>query len=170
MISLYQYTAYNNPEGTRRIIQKYGHYPWLATERADYSKLNAQALAQLVQKYGDSARADIATIHPDFDLIVSNYQVPQIIDQKEKIIDITPKHVNACGCNSNYSNANGCGCNMNNLNKNACNCVGHKYSNADGNTAPAVAPGTYFTISTNTLLLLSVAVVGTALLLKMNGK
>ena len=71
-MNIYQYTATNNPNGAREVIESYGI-------RAEKKKLSRQ-LAYVVSKNGEEALNKVASIHPDLGLFQK-----QIDDYKEKI-------------------------------------------------------------------------------------
>lgn len=143
-MTLSQYVSKHNPQGAADIITKYGYKP----QRSQAT--NAEILRHLINQYGQVVINDLATVHPDFDLIVSNYQVPQVIDNKTKVIE--SQHANCSGCQS-YANCNGV--------KN-CGCQTRKrFFNADGQ---ADVPGTQtmFLIKREHLYFLTaVAAIGT---------
>ena len=147
-MTLSQYVAKHNPEGAADIIVKYGYKPQKS------SAVNAEILRHLINKHGQVVINDLATVHPDFDLIVSNYQVPQVIETKNKTIELPP--ANTCGCGG-HSNFSGPKCSCYN-----CNCNGRKrnFSYADGSEAPGTQ--TMFLIKREHLYFLTaVAAIGT---------
>jgi len=88
-MNLYQYTAINNPNGSREVVESFGI-------RADRKKLPRQ-LAYIVSKHGQDGLDKVSSIHPDISLFQK-----QIDDFKEKIKkDCEEKTSN------NFSNADG---------------------------------------------------------------
>jgi hypothetical protein len=71
-MNIYQYTAINNPNGARAVIESYNLRP-------ENKKLSRQ-LAYVVLKNGEEALNKVASIHPDLGLFQK-----QIDDYKEKI-------------------------------------------------------------------------------------
>ena len=56
-MNIYQYTALNNPNGARQVVESY-------SIRAD-RKLLPKQLAFIVAKHGEEALSRVASIHPD---------------------------------------------------------------------------------------------------------
>jgi len=71
-MNIYQYTAINNPNGSREVVESFGI-------QADRRQL-AKQLAMVVAKHGNEALSLMASVHPDFSLFQK-----QIDDFKEKI-------------------------------------------------------------------------------------
>ena len=86
-MNIYQYTAINNPNGARQVVESYGI-------RAD-KKLLPKQLAFVVAKNGEDALNKVASIHPDLPLFQK--QIDGFKDKYKK--DSEEK--------SNFSNANG---------------------------------------------------------------
>lgn len=86
-MNIYQYTALNNPNGARQVVESYSIRP-------DRKTLPKQ-LAYVVAKHGEEALSKVASIHPDLPLFQR-----QIDNFKEKI---KKEHEEK----SNFSNANG---------------------------------------------------------------
>ena len=86
-MNIYQYTAINNPNGARQVVESYGI-------RAD-RKLLPKQLAFVVAKNGEDALNKVASIHPDLPLFQK--QIDGFKDKYKK--DSEEK--------SNFSNANG---------------------------------------------------------------
>jgi hypothetical protein len=86
-MNIYQYTAINNPNGARQVVESYGI-------RAD-RKLLPKQLAFVVAKNGEEALSKVASIHPDLPLFQK--QIDGFKDKYKK--DSEEK--------SNFSNANG---------------------------------------------------------------
>jgi hypothetical protein len=59
-MNIYQYTAINNPNGARQVVESYGI-------RAD-RKLLPKQLAFVVARNGEEALSKVASIHPDLPL------------------------------------------------------------------------------------------------------
>lgn len=126
-MTLYQYVSKHNPEGAAQIIRKYGYKP----HNSQY--WNSEALRELVNKYGQPALDDIATVHPDYELIVRNYQVPTIIENKTKTIEIPEQKSCNCGGHTNFS---GPKCNCGNCQNNNRSFAPRAFSYADGSGDP----------------------------------
>lgn len=125
-MTLSEYVSKHNPEGAAQIIEKYGYKPQRSQSQ------NAQILNYLINENGQVVLNDLATVHPDFDLIVSNYQVPQLIENKQQTLQLPYK--NACGCGEHANfNAPKCNCNGCNHNKRQ---TSKSFSYADGSNAP----------------------------------
>jgi hypothetical protein len=62
-MNLYQYTAYSNPLGAKKIVNHYGE---LAVRRPD---ILSRQLAKCVTNHGKEALLMICSIHPDLELI-----------------------------------------------------------------------------------------------------
>lgn len=90
MTTIYQYTAEHNPKGASKILNKYGYKSW------DKWEMNAKALTELVNLKGEQVLKDIATEHPDFDLIIKHYKAPHIVNGKTVNIS---EHANCDACN-----------------------------------------------------------------------
>ena len=86
-MNIYQYTALNNPNGARQVVESY-------SIRAD-RKLLPKQLAFIVAKHGDEALSKVASIHPDLSLFQK-----QIDGFKEKYKKESEEK-------SDFSNANG---------------------------------------------------------------
>jgi hypothetical protein len=86
-MNIYQYTALNNPNGARQVVESY-------SIRAD-KKLLPKQLAFVVAKHGEEALSRVASIHPDLALFQK-----QIDGFKEKYKKESEEK-------SNFSNANG---------------------------------------------------------------
>lgn len=86
-MNIYQYTALNNPNGARQVVESYSIRP--------DKKLLPKQLAFVVAKHGEEALSKVASIHPDLPLFQK-----QIDNFKEKI---KKEHEEK----SNFSNANG---------------------------------------------------------------
>jgi hypothetical protein len=70
-MNIYQYTAINNPNGAREVVESYGI-------RADRKQLGKQ-LAAVVARNGEDALNKVASVHPDLPLFQK-----QIDNFKEK--------------------------------------------------------------------------------------
>lgn len=68
-IDIYQYIAANDPVGSQAICNKYGY----AIQNVQSSDDLASCLMDLVGEVGDPALTDIASIHPDLDLLVEKF-------------------------------------------------------------------------------------------------
>lgn len=66
MITVYDYTADNNPSESRRIVAGFGIKPH------PNPRILARQLAECVNRYGDEAAEMIKDIHPDADLFECN--------------------------------------------------------------------------------------------------
>lgn len=86
-MNIYQYTALNNPNGARQVVESY-------SIRAD-RKLLPKQLAFVVAKHGEEALSKVASIHPDLGLFQK-----QIDGFKEKYRKESEEK-------SNFLNANG---------------------------------------------------------------
>lgn len=71
-MNIYQYTALNNPNGARQVVESYSIRP--------DKKLLPKQLAFVVAKHGEEALSRVASIHPDLPLFQK-----QIDGFKEKI-------------------------------------------------------------------------------------
>jgi hypothetical protein len=89
-MNIYQYTAINNPNGAREVVESYGL-------RADRKNLGKQ-LALCVAKNGDEALSKVASVHPDLPLFQK-----QIDTFKEKY----KKEFESKDDKSNFSNMDG---------------------------------------------------------------
>lgn len=151
MTTLSQYVAQHNPSGAADIIVKYGYKP----QKSDAT--NAEILRHLINKHGQVVINDLATVHPDFDLIVSNYQVPQVIETKQ-IERAHQLNASGCGCGT-HSNFTGSKCNCNGCSHNK-RYAPKQFSYADGTDAPGQQ--TMFLIKREHLYFLTaVAAIGT---------
>lgn len=93
-MNLFQYVAYKNPEGAKRVINSYGEK---AIKQPD---MLAKQLADKVNKHGKEALYRITSVHPDLKLISDYHEVNQ--PKKEE------KEDKPCTCGkSDYSNADG---------------------------------------------------------------
>ena len=93
-MNIYQYTAINNPNGAREIVESYGI-------RADKKGLSQQ-LASVVARNGQDALNKVAMIHPDLSLF------QQQIDMfKEKIKKEHEDKSSNSNSNSNFWNMDG---------------------------------------------------------------
>lgn len=109
-MSIYSYVLKHNPQGAYDMLRKYGF-----SVSKDPSE-NIDKLKKIVRQFGDEALSEIASIHPDRDLILSHAESLQVKDKKS----------NACGGEGDeFSNCNG--------DKN-CSCSCSKKNNADGDT------------------------------------
>jgi hypothetical protein len=111
-MNIYQYTAINNPNGAREIVESYGI-------RADKKGLSQQ-LASVVARNGQDALNKVAMIHPDLGLF------QQQIDMfKEKI---KKEHEDkSSNSNSNFWNMDG------QMIKQEISDLKNNVSNANGN-------------------------------------
>jgi|DEB0MinimDraft_10_1074344.scaffolds.fasta_scaffold20694_2 hypothetical protein len=94
-MNLYQYVAYKNPEGAKRVINSYGEK---AIRQPD---ILAKQLAEKVNKHGKEALYRITSVHPDLKLISDYHEVnaPKVEEKKED---------KPCTCGKNdYSSADG---------------------------------------------------------------
>lgn len=102
-MNIYQYTAFQNPQGASRVIGSYGLQPSRDPRQLGYQ------LAYVVAKGGEPALVEVAKIHPDFALIQENVEPKApLLELLEKKTEKTP--ANTCGCHSNangFFNANG---------------------------------------------------------------
>jgi hypothetical protein len=89
-MNIYQYTAINNPNGAREVVESYGL-------RADRKNLGKQ-LALVVAKNGEEALSKVASVHPDLPLFQK-----QIDNFKEKY----KKEFESKEDKSNFSNMDG---------------------------------------------------------------
>ena len=89
-MNIYQYTAINNPNGAREVVESYGL-------RADRKNLGKQ-LALCVAKNGADALNRVASVHPDLPLFQK-----QIDTFKEKY----KKEFESKDDKSNFSNMDG---------------------------------------------------------------
>jgi hypothetical protein len=89
-MNIYQYTAINNPNGAREVVESYGL-------RADRKNLSKQ-LALVVAKNGEEALSKVASVHPDLPLFQK-----QIDTFKEKY----KKEFESKEDKSNFSNMDG---------------------------------------------------------------
>lgn len=107
-MSIYVYVLKHNPEGAYDMIRKYG----FAVSKD--SSQNVDKLKNIVRQFGDEALSEIASIHPDRDLILSHAESLQSKDKKS----------NACGGEGDeFSNCDG---------DKKCSCSCNKKSNAEG--------------------------------------
>jgi hypothetical protein len=86
-MNIYQYTALNNPNGARQVVESY-------SIRAD-RKLLPKQLAFVVAKHGEEALSKVASIHPDLALF------------QKQIDGFKEKYKKEGEEKSNFSNANG---------------------------------------------------------------
>jgi hypothetical protein len=110
-ISLVDYVSTNNTAYARRLVTKYGLSP--ATNLNDLRN----KLAYVVAKFGDEALRDVASIHPDKELILDVFGKYNMTGAKNENGEYS--YQNACGCG--MSGADGekqcaCGCGNNNKN------------------------------------------------------
>jgi hypothetical protein len=84
-ISFYQYVASNDTYAAKAICSKYGY----SLQNADSPNAIAVCLEQLVAAEGEPALRDIASLHPDKDLLVSLYGQQQPASSEA-----------GCNCNS----------------------------------------------------------------------
>jgi hypothetical protein len=62
-MTIFEYVALNNPNGAKNVVNKFGHK---AIRRPD---MLARQLADTVNRHGKQAMYEIASVHPDLDLI-----------------------------------------------------------------------------------------------------
>lgn len=86
--TLYDYTAYHNPEQANELLKKYGYAP----ERKIQAIANK--LMEITSRFKEKALDDIKKIHPDKMLLAPTEQTKN-----------TVQYANACGCASCQSNA-----------------------------------------------------------------
>lgn len=106
-MSIFVYVLKHNPEGVADMLRKYGF-----SVSKDPSQ-NVEKLKTIVRQFGDEALSEIASIHPDRELILSHANID--MDKKSS----------ACGGDGDheFSNCSGCG--------GSCGCS-KKTSNAEG--------------------------------------
>lgn len=86
-MNIYQYTAINNPNGAREVVESYGI-------RANKKVLSKQ-LAHVVAKHGEEALDKVAMIHPDLPLF--QRQIDTFKDKVKKEHEEKSNFLNADG-------------------------------------------------------------------------
>jgi len=90
-MTIYEYTAINNPNGARNLLGSYGVKP---INRPDYL---AKQLADLISRTGNDGLYKLGSIHPDFELVKKIVQGQVEKEYKEKESEKEKSFLNADG-------------------------------------------------------------------------